>query len=395
MTKYLEEYFAAAEGRFDIYSTFIEKGTDLANKGHLCYIVSNKFFDSGGGEPLRQYLTQNKLLRQIVDFGQIQVFDGVTTYTCILSLSSDTDKFEYIETDDIVQSASKIQNMEKASMRADDFDNEPWVLTSPDEKKALNKLEQNGVALNSLVNYICQGVKSGDNDVFFPEIIKWGEETVEVQSPADEEIYTLERDVVKKLVRGSNIERYTSPDDELCVIYPYEENNEKTAILSESQLADSYPNTYRYFKNFEHRLSDRAESGQYDQWFCISRPREKHIFESPKLIVPDVCQKSEFIIDDSGGVYVSNTGYAIIPKENTKTNRRYLLAILNSTATWFYVYLTSAVLRGDFRRFLRSYIEPIPVPKVDENRNVEDLINSIDSIGSYKKIFMGNLLKKL
>ncbi len=379
MTEYLESRFSTAKGRFDIYAPFIEKGTKLANKGHLSYIVSKKFFDSGGGEPLRKYISENKLLRQIVDFGQNQVFDNVTTYTCILSLGSNIEDFTYIGVKESINTVGQIQGIAGASLDINEFDNEPWVLTSAGEKNVLDKLEESGLCLNDLTNYISQGVKSGDNDVLFPEVINWDDDIVKVRSPADGETYSLENGVVKKLIHGSNIKRYHPSKQDLCVIYPYEQYNGKTSVISEDKIKSNYPHTYNYLQQFKQRLSDRAESDSYEQWFCLSRSREKYIYESPKLIVPDVCQRSEFIIDDSGGIYISNTGYAIIPKDNSEINRKYLLAILNSTATWFYIYQTSAVLRGDFRRFLRSYLEPIPIPKVNEEFDHSQFVNQIQN----------------
>ena len=100
----------------------------------------------------------------------------------------------------------------------------------------------------------------------------------------------------------------------------------------------------------------------YPTWYSLWCPREKRLFESPKLLVPDICQRSEFTVDHDGGIYIPNSAYGVVPKHNTEDHRNYLVAVLNSTAVWFYIYHTSPVLRGDYRRFMTSYLTRVPIP---------------------------------
>ncbi len=46
-------------------------------------IVANKWMRANYGEPLRKWLKEQSLY-QIIDFGDLPVFPGATTYTCIL-----------------------------------------------------------------------------------------------------------------------------------------------------------------------------------------------------------------------------------------------------------------------------------------------------------------------
>ena len=145
--EYLESTYPTADGRFDIYAPFVERGSKLAHKGQMCYILPNKFFDSGGGKPLRSYLTQNRLLREIVDFSQYQVFEGVTTYTCILSLSADSNSFYYSQMTNDILNSEILDKMNQVNLQTSDFGSSPWVLTGPGEKSVIDKLEANGVQL--------------------------------------------------------------------------------------------------------------------------------------------------------------------------------------------------------------------------------------------------------
>ena len=202
---------------------------------------------------------------------------------------------------------------------------------------------------------------------------------MEIRCPANDETYKIERDLVRPLVHGTDIKRYREPDPELCVIYPYTDKNGKTTPISEDRIRDEFPFAYEYLDGFKQRLAGRAESSKFKEWFCLSRPREKRLFESSKLIVPDVCQISEFTLDIDGNTYVSDSAYIIIPEDNSELKSNFLLAVLNSKLTWFYVYLTSSILRGDFRRFKTSYLEPLPIPQPNIEGTIDDLEEKYDS----------------
>ena len=44
--------------------------------------MPNKWLQAGYGKPLREYFLSYEL-NQLIDFGDIQIFEGATTYPCI------------------------------------------------------------------------------------------------------------------------------------------------------------------------------------------------------------------------------------------------------------------------------------------------------------------------
>ena len=85
---YLEKRFAVVADRADLYAYFFEQGVRLLKEGvgRLGYISSASFFRSRSGEPLRQFLSESTALEKVVDFGDLQIFKGVTTYPAIVCL---------------------------------------------------------------------------------------------------------------------------------------------------------------------------------------------------------------------------------------------------------------------------------------------------------------------
>jgi N-6 DNA Methylase len=84
---YLEKHYAVASDRADLYAYFFEKGFQLLRPGgRLGYISSSTFLRTGSGENLRRYLRTRAEIETIVDFGDLQIFAGVTTYPAIVTM---------------------------------------------------------------------------------------------------------------------------------------------------------------------------------------------------------------------------------------------------------------------------------------------------------------------
>jgi hypothetical protein len=85
---YLENNYISATGHYDIYVIFIEKSSSLINNhGYLGFITPHKFFQGEYGVGLRKYLTSKCRIKQIVDFGDKQIFESATSYTCLLFIT--------------------------------------------------------------------------------------------------------------------------------------------------------------------------------------------------------------------------------------------------------------------------------------------------------------------
>lgn len=84
---YLEKHYVVAADRADLYAYFFERGAGLLKDGgRLGYISSSTFFRTGSGENLRAFLGDRLAIEAVVDFGDLQLFEGVTTYPAILTL---------------------------------------------------------------------------------------------------------------------------------------------------------------------------------------------------------------------------------------------------------------------------------------------------------------------
>ena len=85
--EYFQRKYKVYHGMADLYTYFFERGiTLLKEHGLFSIIVANKWMRANYGEPLRKWLKQ-KTVHEIIDFGDLPVFQNATTYPCVILVS--------------------------------------------------------------------------------------------------------------------------------------------------------------------------------------------------------------------------------------------------------------------------------------------------------------------
>jgi hypothetical protein len=101
-------------------------------------------------------------------------------------------------------------------------------------------------------------------------------------------------------------------------------------------------------------------------------------FEKPKIVLPDIAPSPQIAFDDHKS-FLGNTGY-IIP-----VNDFFLLAVLNSDPVRMFYEEISSEIRNDYLRFIKQYLEKIPVPRAPNSERLtigdlaKDCIESVDA----------------
>ena len=86
---YVASRYTTHAGTADLYVYFIERAMQLLKPGgYFGFIVANKWLRANYGQPLRRWLKGQHIV-EIVDFGDLPVFQSATTYPCILILRKD------------------------------------------------------------------------------------------------------------------------------------------------------------------------------------------------------------------------------------------------------------------------------------------------------------------
>ena len=394
------KYKTAESGNYDIYVVFVEKAIELLDSNGLFgYILPHKFFQAEYGENLRRIISENRLFREIVNFKDQQVFDEATTYTCLLFLSKKKRKeFKYAEISKlenpisqlaVIKNESKYANdtLQVGSISLDGISEKPWQFGLGDEALLISKLNQVKTRLSDVASRIFQGLVTGADPVFILERRANNEgKTIEVYSKALNKELKIETNILKPLLKGQDIKRYSTPTWKYWIIFPYNIKDGKASLISKEDMEQKYPCTWAYLNENKKKLQARDRGKLKVEWYAFGRVQNIDQFYEPKIMTQVLANRASLTLDKEGLYYFvgggNAGGYGIKVKEEYDLDLRYLVALLNSKLLDFYLKKISTPFRGGFFSYAKRFIEQLPIhlPNSSEKQEYNEIISLVDKI---------------
>ncbi len=352
---YFQDHYQVSHGVADLYVYFIEKGVSLLREnGLFSMIVANKWLRANYGKPLRQWLTQRRLV-ELTDFGDLPVFYPATTYPCILMIQKSkplptvtVSKVHTLAFEEL----SEYVKPHRYEVAIQSLTAEGWSLANYQAQALLERLRQVGVPLGEYVKgQLYRGILTGLNDAFVIDI-KTREKLIAKDAKSAE--------LIKPFLLGRDIKRYQPLVSNQFLIF----TRRGTEI-------DQYPAIKQYLRRFKKQLTPKPRGWQGDtwpgrkpgtyQWYEVQDAIDYYQeFEKPKIIYPNICHQPEFTLDENG--WYTNQKCFIIGVPD-----KYLLGILNSSLTYWWFRLRLPKLRGDFYEPSYVYFKEFPVRRPDFN----------------------------
>lgn len=380
------EVYASAS---DLYVYFFEKALHLLKKGgYFSFIVSNKFLKAAYGKKLTQYLQKNYKIVEIIDFGDLQIFEGATTYPCIIKIKKqspeNTQVCRYLKLCSLDYITNLYQEVLLNGIEAKiEQDDDSWILINYKERLIIDKMKSLGKQLNDFNLNINYGIKTGFNEAFI--IDKTTKNLMCLKNPKSEE-------VIKPILKGEDIYRYFCNDVEnwLILIPNGWTNNNRKNQQPETFFKNSYPAIYDHLKDIQSRfengiikakgrgLYERDDKGDY--WWELRPCSYYKDFENPKIMYSEISSKGQFILENSG-CYCLNTAYII------NSDSLYLLTILNSKLITFFLKKISPDVRGGYYRWTKQYVGQIPIVDLKTSDEVFFAKKTKQIITNYKKLY--------
>ncbi|MCX5856168.1 MAG: Eco57I restriction-modification methylase domain-containing protein, partial [Deltaproteobacteria bacterium] len=369
---YKKKFISASKGNYDIYVVFVEQGLLLLNKnGLLGYILPHKFFNAQYGESLRSVIAKGKHLKEIVHFGHQQVFEDVTTYTCLLFLGKNGyDEFHFNKVDDLTlwRSSSIAVN---GVINSKNTTNGDWNFVVGNDSQLFDKLSNVATKLGNISEQFV-GLQTDADDVFILEEKIKQDNKVLCYSKATDQEHWFEKNHLKPFLKGSlNIRRYYLDNVNKRLIFPYELVNGKSVLISSEDYKTKYPLTWDYLEKNHKRLSDRNKGQMGKLWYGYVYKKNHTKFNFPKLLVPALANSACFASDLEGKYFFVGSGggggggYAVTLKPEEKMSYYYLLGLLNSALSTFYLKKISSTFRGGYFALNRQYIEQLPIRTIN------------------------------
>lgn len=383
---YTRHYQAAQKGNFDLYLVFVQRSLELLNpQGRLGYILPHKFFTLEYGEPLRDALSKGHHLEEIVHFGTEQVFESATTYTCLLFLNKNaSNEFRFQQVEDL-EAWRRTKEGVEATFSASDLTESEWHFQLGAGRDLLDKLKSMPHTLGDEAERVFQGLATSADSVYVLTLVEEGEQRSQVRSKElGGEVVEIENALLHPLLKGDDIPRYRTPTHEQVVLYPYRVNGDESAAIGHDELRDSYPGAYGYLRRNKQRLLERSKTDE-SNWWLFPYPKNLARYEQPKILVGVLGQQGRFAPDFAGRFYFVGGGTAggnaiLVPRQDP-LEMKYLLGILNSRLTTYWVSNVASSFRGGAYAFAKSSLDPLPLPVPDAPEVVEGRAGLIALVG--------------
>jgi len=353
---YLGKRFAVYHGMADLYSYFFERGLRILKKGgRLGYISSSTFFKTKSGQPLQKYLLKEATFEHIINFGDTQVFEGVTTYPAILTMQRASAPKNHVfsfwnvsnlPVGNFHATYQKLaQNYPQSALK-----NGSWELENPELRNLRDKIRIGNDTLQNVYGAPYRGILTGKNKAFV--VSRSIRDDLITQDPRSSEL-------LMPFLLGKDLKRWRAEPRDLWLIF----TRRGTDI-------NAYPAIKAHLEQYRELLEPKPvgwkpkskndkwkgrKSGHYE-WFEIQDtvdyfPR----FSEPKIIYNRFVDKPQFLFDDTG-MLINDAPY-FIPGADT-----FLTALLNSKLAWMMITGYVPNLRGGFVQINADYIKPLPIP---------------------------------
>ena len=345
---YLAKHYAVADERTDLYAYFFEKGAQVLKPGgRLGYISSSTFFRTGSGANLRSFLSDGVELEAVVDFGDLQLFEGVTTYPAILTLRKggepDTGEGDGGELDFLTVKARVPEDLGRAfelegeRMPRARLGRGSWQLEGDALARLRAKIADGRPTLGEVYGPPMRGIVTGLNEAFV--IDRATRDALVEADPASAEL-------LKPFLRGENIKRWRVESEDLFLI-----NTPKGKVE-----IDAYPAVRNWLSPFRDRLEARAT--QQAWWELQQAQLAYHApMASAKIVWPHFQDRRAFSLDREG-LFLNNKCFF------SATDDAALLSLTNSRCLWFQLFNLARVKRGGYIEAEAQYVEQLRLPEL-------------------------------
>ncbi len=375
------------KGRVDLYYPFLMAMTESLKEGGLLGVItSNRYLSTKSGESIRQFLSQNYEILELIDLGDTKLFDAAVLPAIFIGRKLKQKrpspakfikiyeelngyKGDLIFADSIYDvllsgqsgyftTGQKRYKKSSGALKYAVNSTMAWEMFSGDESNWVSKI--NTAATHKVEDFfkVRVGIKSTADKVFISE--QWAR--LGEDQPEDE--------LLKDLISQENIEPWNATDNfKLKVLYPHISiNGEKKTVD-----IDKYPKAKKYFLQHENILKARKyliDAGR--QWFELWVSHKPDNWQHPKLVFPDISLNPRFYFDTGGKIVNGNCYWIMAINEKDIEKLLLIQGIANSKLmTKYHDLVFNNKLYSGRRRYFSQYVEKYPLPDINSSVSKE------------------------
>ncbi|TPW00855.1 MAG: hypothetical protein FD125_2910 [bacterium] len=278
----------------------------------------------------------------MIDFGDVQIFEGVTTYPAILTLrkgdSGDGGQLRFLAvTDKAPEDIGREFARRSTSMPRARLGKGSWQFEDDALAALRAKITGGRKALGEVYGAPLYGIKTGLNEAFV--IDRATRDRLVGADPKS-------ADLLKPFLRGENIKRWRIESDDLFLI-----NTPRGQVDIEA-----YPAVRDWLLRSKDALEKRATK---QGWWELQQAQLAYqpFFSKRRFVWPDISPEARVAWDDSSS-FLDCTAFFVA------TDDEWPVAFLNSSLAWFFWRTLTPDVRGGFARLKAQFVSQTPLPEL-------------------------------
>jgi hypothetical protein len=388
--------YTSAYKQYDKYFLFVERAINLLNDdGYFGYILPSKFMKVGSGKKLREYLSKNKVVSEIVSFGANQVFKNKITYTCLLiAKKAELNEFSFIEVKNLDDWKVRTENdLTLGLVETNTLTSDTWILEKSTQD-ILNTLSEKTTSLLDVLGEktIENGIQTSANSVY-------------IHKPTDENgqyiffeykgvIYQIEKELTRPYFQTVRSEdsfyTYRNLIPNSFVIYPYRKIDEKFILVDYDELESGYPYLFSFLNVIRDKLDNdkrdiKPEPKTANEWYRYGRNQSLENCDVPMKLVVGVLSNGYKYSIDTKSTFISSGGTAGYCPINVPTDCQYSIfyiqALLSSKYLEWFASIYGEIFRGGFVARGTKVLKRMPIITIDfSNKDSKKLHDDIANL---------------
>jgi hypothetical protein len=396
---YLKDNYKVYSGTADISSYFFEKSFEILKpNGVFSVINSNKFFNAEYGKPVRKLLSDFNF-HSIINFEQVPIFDEALVSSSIIIIDNKPPfkPFSYVKYYKEKVFELNIEEREKRTSIIDQLSlqQSSWLFNSLQSNSIIEKIKEKGKTISQIETLnIKRGITTGYDDAFILNDLDKNN-LIELQFN--------NREVIKPLLRGKDISKYTIKSNKLNLLFipwhfPIHDDSSisGSSETAEIELKKSYLPVYEHLLQHKEKLSNRnkSETGIRYEWYALQRCANTYFedFNKPKIVWGLISGKWGFALDNDGNFLTSASFFLT----SSDLSLKFIIALFNSELYRFYFINNGEYTAGGAYVLKKTSIEKFIIPlktKIEQQPFIEK-VNEILSLKSKDSTVDTTVLEK-
>jgi hypothetical protein len=347
--------------QIDVAALFIERSVWLlAPQGVFALLVPVKLWRSLAGGGVRRLVAREVTLARIEDHSEgTHAFDAAVYPSLVVARkalipSGGGESAHGVHV--AVHRHGQTPFTWRASWTTVPFDETPgapWILLPPDARIAFDRLRDIAMPLaRTVIGRPHLGVKCGCNAAFIVELLDADGGLAEVETATKQRI-TIERALVRPLVRGEHLARWRTADRRQCIIWTHDDRD--------APLAELPPHAARWLTRWRRALTARTDARHGTRWWALFRIESAHR-DRPRVVWGDLGREPRASVLDVGDTTVPlNSCY--VARCPSDPDGHAFAALLNGPLARAWLDVVSEPARGGYHRYFGWTLSLLPMPR--------------------------------